>query len=459
LPVIKVIARNKYTLPAVFIIISLLVISGIIHLPAGPSDDKDSTVNLGGEFRILTTEPSYSSRSEVFSNNIANNDIDKAVYQRNKSTEEELGISIRQAYITDPVKTLTNYTLAENASADIVIMELSGAFSGVIASSTPILLDLSSNIDLDADWYNSDCIKDLSIKNRVYAVTGSCLYSNNDALYVVAYDEAVEAKLLESHVIDKTLCQTVTDGTWTLELFEMLSRHALDMGYSQSELPERSAFALCVASGARSFKKIQDDTPKLVVTDTEFKDIFAAIHGTAQRISLPLDAEISNDSSEEKYPAFKIMTLGEFIESDLDGWGVLPMPKRSSEQSSYISPVDMSRSRAAGVLTISSDPELAFAVLDTLFRKSSELVTPAYHNSINNIDDNFDTLCPYITSNQAFDIGDMFGWGDISGALDEIIAKEDMSTYEKALAERSAAAEFSMSVMLSRLDDISNNQD
>lgn len=428
----------------------------------------DEGINLGNEFRILTTEPSYSAHGEVFSNAGSNNEIDVAVHKRNMQTEAELGITIKQFYITDPAKTLINNELAEINTADLVIMELSGGFSEIIASDASVFLDLSeqSTLDLNSPWYNLDCTEDLSIKGHVYAVTGAGLFSSVDSVYVIAYDKEAERHMLELGALDTPLAEIARSGNWTLSLLGKLARNSLSLGYSQTELGNNAAFALCVGAGAKSFTKNEDDVPYITATSFDFaqicREIFDlnAAFGTPLEIpqKFPDDPETPLPSEDEfisnySHPAFTVMTLGEYMTCDDSRHGLLPMPKRNNVQESYISPVDMSGARAAGVLSSSRDTELALRVLDTLFEISQETVVSAYFASISAKDENFAFLSESITGVQAFDIGDMFGWGDISGAVGQITSSDNFTSFEKIIGERAAVSEFSMSVILGRLPD------
>ncbi len=434
----------------------------------------DDGIHFGNEFRILTTEPSYSAHGEVFSNSGSNNEIDVAVHKRNMQTEAELGITIKQFYITDPAKTLLNNELAEINTADLVIMELSGGFSEIIASDASVFLDLSeqTTLDLSAPWYNHDCTEDLSIKGHVYAVTGAGLFSSVDSVYVIAYDKEAERQLLVSGALDMPLSKIAQNGNWTLSLLGKLARNSLSLGYAQTELGDNAAFALCVGAGAKSFTKSEEDVPYITATSFDFAQLCREIFDLNAALDMPLEIpqKFPDDPetpmlSEEEFianssnSAFKVMTLGEYMTCDDSRHGLLPMPKRNNIQESYISPVDMSRSRAAGVLSSSRDTELALRVLDTLFEISQETVVSAYFTSISAKDENFAFLSDHITGVQAFDIGDMFGWGDISGAVGEITSSDSFTSFEKIISERAAVSEFSMSVILGRLPDKPDKKD
>lgn len=450
---------RKLLAPSVFLI--LATISIVILANASFShkrEDTKNTVNSDNEFKILTTKSAYGGHSEVFADVTNNNEIDAAVYERNKATEKELGINIKQIYLNDSVATLVNEALSENATADLVVMELKGVFSEIIASNASVLLDLTDKINLSETWYNQNCIKDLSVKGRVYAVTGAYTFSSVDAIRVVAYDKAAEKQLLESKSLDVPLSEIVENGTWTLELFEFLSRESLSLGYSASTVSSGSALALCIGAGTKSFEKVGDDIPKIVVGSDSFKNVFSEIHEIVNKLSSPLSNISENDYeasifSEDTGPAFSIITLGEYVESNNGDFGILPLPKRNVYQTSYVNPVDVSLSCAAGVLATSKDTDFALKVLDSLFKKSSEIVSPAYYASVSTIDGNFDKLQTYITGNQSFDVVDMFGWGNISELLDEELNDPELANYDKAMAERSAAAEFSMSVLLDRFSE------
>lgn len=394
------------------------------------------------ELRLLTSEPPYSNRNDIFVESGKANEIDAAVYERNRAVENLLDVRIRRSYTTDAVGVVRKMTLAEVSAADLIAIEYGGDYATLTVSQVSPLLDLTEveALDLSDPCYNADVLRDLSLGGRLYAVTGDSLYSSLDALYVTVFDRARITEMNRDGSLDGDLQDLALAGDWTLDLFAMLGKNTPGMPVADGD----SLLALCSALGERSVKNDGVTTPQVTILSDGFRSVFRRIQTLLTPQSLPPAAE----TAAENESAVSVSTLGNYLEKGSALYGILPMPKADKRQSQYITPSDSTDMQSFGILSASGKTDLAARVLQALMQESAG-ITEAYESAITALDPRGGEILPLLKRQRVYDLGTVCRWGNFSEGL-ELVFSKDETAYDTVMGERATAAEFSVKLAWER---------
>ena len=361
-----------------------------------PDDLPEADLN-GRDFNILCHEM----LTVEFVAEEENGDIvNDALYKRNTSVSERFNVNINMIQIPGSwadrdsfMRTLRNSVQSGGSDYDLV-----AGVTSYIPLLVPqgIFMDINapgSSLDFDKPWWGQDWIKELSIGDTLYLVTGDVALSMWDCMFVFFFNK----KLTQDNDLPD-LYEIVKNKEWTYDKFTELSKTVSkdldgDGKYTQSDL---FGFITTTGTVVNAFPggfdmeityKDENNIPHPRL-DTD-KWTQAAIkllelhHNTNSTLTLPdsSDRETTMPMFQEDRALFFPQTLsyaGDFRAMETD-FGILPFPMYDNNQKNYCAVVRNAAS-LIGIPATAENPGECGLILEALAAESYKTVIPAYYD-------------------------------------------------------------------------------
>ena len=392
-------------------------------------------LDLGGEYRILNNESNFA-YTFMDAEESSANQVEYAVYQRNRAVEEKLNIIIsetRQAY--DVARDTFNLLINSGSQEYAIYFNEAWILSQQAISG--FLYDIYSvpTLSLSNPWWDASALKDLGIGDKLFGLVGDIHLMANESTWIVAYNQRIAADLGLGNYYDM-----VRNNEWTFNAFFsdiVVGAQDLD-GAEGLTVKSADIFGFCGYHGiviplltAAGQEIVTRDENNMFVyngisetTQNIYEDIVDGIFDNAQNRSalqwntpgLEDDTYTFHDVFFGGNALFYIDCVGSLKKfADMaDSYGVLPIPKYTSEQQNYISSI--ARYCSMGGIPISvNDPNPVGTVLEYLGAYSHEIVIPEYENTLleNRYirDPESQEMIRLIFSNRHFDIAGIYSFG------------------------------------------------
>ncbi len=326
--------------------------------------------------------------------------IDSAVYTRNRLLEDQLGIRI-QVTMGDSVQNsqmLYKMVNSNDSTYDIFYNEIWQQSDLAIKGCFLSLNTYSDKLDLSKPWWYTDVIDNLTIADNCYLIAGDMNMSINDALWCMAFNE----QILENYG-EENLFKTVEAGNWTMEEMYRLSLDTCATG--RYGIASHSAFstALLAAADLR-FTELNDEGE---LVRNPINDHFTTVHqyitthfytdngqGNTNQIRPHNESErIKEPGWQGGQPLFtggKATFLGGtvgdmrvYLPNSGVRYGLIPMPKWSTEQAQYIS-YTYRNGMICGIPSTIRKARLdrACTVLENFNAQSYRILRPVYYDTV-----------------------------------------------------------------------------
>ncbi len=286
----------------------------------------------------------------------ANDDVSRAVMERNASIEERLNIELVWEFIPGQYDTSSKPEKTEFVKRIETDSEQTQAIDLVVAynlvpyrmSYKGILTNLADTeyINLDKSWWPKEYLENMIYKESIFALVDnasvgtlqnmSCIYFNNTLL---------ENKKIQSPY------ELVKNNNWTLSTLREITKDTYEDANRNDQKDVNDVFGICTSTAARftcwyfgAGLRLSElnDQGEMVLTGSRTEEIDGVLSQIADLLSTP-DA-IAKDSSQ--YVMFKaqracfylsVFHMSESMNADeLDiNYGVAPNPKLNSEQTRY----------------------------------------------------------------------------------------------------------------------------
>ena len=360
------------------------------------------------EFNILSNWAEDKDASMMDSTDLTTA-FSKAIYSRNATVEESLGVEI--VWWPDTYANVRNKLTQLQASGDYVYdvvynesyIQASSVAQGVYTS----VNTYSEYLDFGKPWWYSDVQSDLTVADNAFLFGGALNMSLDDMIWCVAFNTTIVANFGATSPFDY-----VSDNEWTWENFYKLSKDTRGSGKYGITSHYQMADALLFGTGLTMVDKNEDGELVRVGIDDRFTTVYQemiqkffeknGIGESAENaiISKSVSAEItkqydwSSIEGERNPFLFGNSTFWVTVtngvkrmlpKSDVE-YGVVPIPKYDEHQEKYVGWV--SRPAAIGGITktIEGAPEGTVervgTVLEWLSAYSHKLVRPAYYDTI-----------------------------------------------------------------------------
>ncbi len=317
-----------------------------------------------------------------------------------------------------------------------------GAGGGADFAMNGALTDLNTinTINLSNSWWDQNCVKDVSIHNRLFWVCGDINTYDNLGTWCVLFNKNLKDDL----GIADDFYQKAKDGDWTMDYFmEICQGVTRDLnGDGQDEFDQWACgtetfniFAQVVGGGIHAVSKDDSDTPYLTVDDATERtyaaldkiitfynggEVMVANGGKydGKGYSNVWEATVHKAFIEgrELFYICGLINVAGFRSMDNE-FGILPMPKTFAEQDTYYHTVSPGNSSYMMIPYGVPNVEDLGLVIEALAMKSQESVTPEFYDQQLKGRDTRDSesadMLDIIFATRSFDLAPVFDWGSI----------------------------------------------
>ncbi len=392
-------------------------------------DDLPADLRYDGE-TINTFGWSGPAAIEFFAEEMNGELVNDAIYQRNLTVEERLGVQLE--YVLQPgayndrntwANTVVNSVQAGDGAYDIASgYSMSGAtlaFKGV-----SINLNDLQYLNFDKPWWPASLQEEATCGGKLYFCSGDI----STYMIYYLYGTYFNKQLIIDHDLENPY-DLVREGTWTLDkMMEMSSGIYQDLnGDGTKDVGDTYGFAthstytdpIYFGVGLRTTEKGEDDIPVLspsfggerahwlletLVGFFATNDAWLETKDYANTDNMFKEGRALFSNNEFLYAAVKIR------DAELE-YGIVPLPKYDEAQKEYHTVMSFPYSLYS-VPIDARDPDMSAAVLECLASESHRTVVPALFETGMKVkyaqDDEAAQMFDLIRSSAVFDFGRVF---------------------------------------------------
>lgn len=392
------------------------------------ADDLPSDLNYNGA-TVTTFGWSGPALPEFFVEEQNGDLVNDAIFQRNLTVEERLGIRLayhlelgNSSAVSQWLNSVTSTILAGGGDYDIVA---GYSMAGASLAAEGYLIDLNdiSYINLEKPWWPEALQDEATCGGKLYFGSGDISAYYTYYLYCMVFNKQL--------VIDygiEDLYALVLDGKWTLDKMMSLAsvvsgdldgngeKDIMDLyGYSSHALQVDPYY---FASGLSITEKDEKDIPSISPDFKSEKTVdlvtkLIGFFGEPYAYLDTADGEIYNNfpAGNSLFTTHEVMhILNKFRDSEVE-YGVLPLPKYDEKQDNYVTILSFPYS-LYGIPVDAKDSEMSGAVMECLASESYRTVSPALFEKALKVkyahDNEVAKMWDIIRSTTTFDLGRVF---------------------------------------------------
>ena len=394
----------------------------------------------GYEFTVITRDPAniYWFTRDVFSEGMDGEPINDAVYERNTYIEEKYNVVIKDMPAISPTDKAKTLILA-GETFTAVTDGLSALATTLVVNNWLADYNAMPGIKLENVWWDQAMNSDLSVKHKLYFVTGDISIMDNEGTWNILFNKVMITDFsLESPY------ELVYNNAWTITKmheYALIVSTDLDgdgkMTYPNDRFglasEEFNNYAFWVGGGMKITNKDKDDVPYLTVYSEKSANVLE------KAVTLNNDKNVffnhNRNSMDNGMYNILFTTVGMrilpvFRKTDID-FGILPLPKYDESQEKYYTTYSPYNLTAYSVPVSALDLERTGILLEAMAAISYYTLTPAYYEiSLKGKmlrDNESGLMIDMILANRAYDMGQVFNWG---GGLQMIMNITDAATFD-----------------------------
>lgn len=405
----------------------------------GPKEYKAEaeTFDWGGkEFKILVNpnDSSLEWRDVDFTSEEQNGEpINDAVFNRNVIIEEMFNIKIVPVN-ADSGTHVGSIRKAVKAGDNSYDLTFNSTFDSSTLAQEGILYDLFSvqNLDLSQPWWDQNAVKDLSIMNKLYYVTGDIGTMYRKSVGIILFNK----QMMQDYALGNPY-QFVENKQWTMDkFFEMCTAVSQDLD-SNGKWDDNDKYGMLgycdiiaiglIGGGVKFATKNTNDIPEITFMNEKTVAIFEKFTSILYKPELFWSWSKSGSNNERSRVMFangqglfnwnEFHSIPNLREMETD-FGILPMPLYSEGQERYYHSVNPHVAQMMAIPTSNPDAEKTGAVAQHFGAVGKNILTPAYYDislvgkyardeeSIMTMDVIFNTM--------TYDPGYMNNWGTLA---------------------------------------------
>ncbi|MCL2517066.1 MAG: hypothetical protein FWF15_00755 [Oscillospiraceae bacterium] len=391
--------------------------------------------------------------------------LNDSVYERNRMVEERCNVTIKQLMNDTPL-TLAQRTI-QSQDPDVFDAAWPDLFSATTLAQANMLINLNSvkYFDFTREWWDQSSIRDLSIGDKQYIVTGDFSYRTFNASWIYAFNK----NLVEKMALDSPY-DLVNGGKWTIDKFVEMVKSVSDDVDGNGIMDENDRFGLITEDsgifgmyiGAENFvvSKDKDNYPMITINTergiTTLEKLFAVMNDrnfvthTAEayfRKYPEIWGALVNIFTDDRALLYSIVmyTVKKLRDMESD-FGLIPMPKYDERQDKYYTWTSPWISSALILPVTNLEPERAAILMEEMSYQSMITVRPAYYDVSLEGKYTRDTesveMLNIILGNRVYDLGMIYDWGGVGMLINSMSnAKADnFSSRYESIAERAQTA-------------------
>ena len=327
-----------------------------------------------------------------------NNTLFDAVYYRNTTVEDRLGVEIKQVGQACPYTntapwnaTLRNAVLTKSADYDAAAIYGSQSSALAVEGLYYNVLDLPY-VNLDQPWWNQTIREELTLFDTLYFLAGDLCVTEIAQGLCFFYNKDMFNEFFGSQGID--IYQVVDDQKWTIEyMCDLVSNVWVDEN-NDGVISDGDVVGLVGGSNMAGSGYMDCWVPAMNIRLTTMVDGYPELtfynehtveaYEKVQRLYINNPGTLRADGVSQtgfingnQMFNMNILNSGEGLRNMQDDYGVLPIPKFDEEQDDYHSAFHNSASLLV-VLSTCQEGEKVGATIELMAAESYKQVTPAY---------------------------------------------------------------------------------
>ena len=358
------------------------------------SSQSDNTVTF------FTRDNENIFKYEMDAEKTVNDTLIDAVFYRNDTVENRLGVKIEQiqqngawSVIDTWNQTMRNAVLTKSGDYDAAAIYASAGSALAVEGLYYNVLDLPY-IELSKPWWNKSIINETELFDTVYFLAGDIAISEIGWGVTLFYNKNLLSELFATENID--IYKTVENGKWTVdEMYRLTSEAWIDansdgiinpgdtIGFRYANSDGDGAMDAWVAAMGIDITTMVDGYPEL----TFYNEHTVEAHEKLKTLHLNNPGTLVATNSDADFVAGSQLFTRGFIYSGQsfrnmsDDYGVLPLPKFNEEQENYRT-LSANISSLVVVLSTVTDVDMVGSTLELMAAESYKQVTPAYFDIV-----------------------------------------------------------------------------
>ncbi len=394
--------------------------------------------------------------------------VSKTVVNRSRWLEDTYGIRINMLW--NPEGGVLSYT-EKAVNSDLPLDVISGAAYGIgpvlqtgyyydLAEVNAQFNDGKGWLTLDADYWDQNAIRDFSIANRVYMLTGDIVLYDDESTWAMFFnrDLAKEVGIEDPY-------KTVRDGNWTIE---KLYSYCRDITTPDGDKLTWDATAnhtwgmvtqtydclmFMMGCGQSIIMKDSDDLPVMRLTEQRCIDItqrvltmlidenavgVADFYGAWNSGVYGVEVDIFANGHSVFMPQAMSSLNNPSIKEATFEIGVIPMPKADDLQEDYSSSSNVYWLQMVAVPIINEDNlEATLYALEAMAWYGQRYIKPEYYEKVLKLQkfqsEDAEEMLDMIFNNRTYDMGIAYNWSDMIQFYNGLLGPKStdvMSHYE-----------------------------
>ena len=368
----------------------------------------DKQNNNDKVFTVFVNNTYPSTERDFYVANSSENNLTKAIYERNVACEEYLGIKFdfkrdKGAYNSDLPKTLDTLIKGQACEYDMVAMGLNTGIAGNYINIYSNVMKMKY-IDLNHEWWVQDMVEQTSINGQLYFLTGDACLSTYSYIGCILANLAVS----DEWQTNTDLYQTVKDGDWTvdemLRLAKMVGEDTDNNGAMESKTGETYGWCmhnvlvrlmwsscnmeLIVRNADGTFALRDSLDTRMMDFVTTLKNAYDDPHTDV----VAGDMTAATDDAIKDFVGDRVLFMSTYLETaekmktnNMESpFAILPMPKYDDAQEDYISANIASYNALFFPISIESmdgkSAELSAMVAEFMGWQGKEKLVPEYYD-------------------------------------------------------------------------------
>ncbi len=427
------------------------------------------------EFTVLNLDTQYDSYIRFDFEEQTGEQLDDAVYDRNRLVEDKLNIQLTEIILPRGGEWITG----QEAVCDMMIQQVMADDDDYDAGFLPVyyrrdlladnyLFNLTDIPEMHVydEYWDSTINKELTVNGKLYAASGPLNFMTLDTAWVFLFNQ----DMMDDYKMEYPY-QLVRDGKWTIDKFGEYTAAAANLNGDESfrwtengnavyglVSHDAAPSAMFYAAGVFSYERDKDGNLSILPTTERVYSVLEKLNNACNIVEGEAYFNNGGIAEPQGYAGMFVNDRGLFIGCQLkeavafrsmeSTFGLLPHPKLDEAQETYHSVIGVG-SELLVIPTTQDDPSRAGLVLDALTYESQQSVLPVYmdvtvsQKGLRN-DDSIDML-EYVWAGRNIDLFGFYGIGGTRGDLAKLIVannKIDNAASTAATKEASIQVKF-----------------
>lgn len=405
-------------------------------------------VKYGGKTITFLVEGDYAeslASVEIMPQETDYEELRNAVSTRNGLVEERFEVQIQEVRTEnsgDMVTKLRSNNLAATSEYDIVMPFMADA-ARIAQEGMFYDLNKLSDIHLECDYYDQGSVKDLSINNKNYFVTGDLSLMTYNVTHALVFNKDI----IDDYGLENPYT-LVMENKWTIDKLQEMARQVTSnvdgepgMSYLDNYgflVNGNFVSSMYMACGQRFTRKDAADEPVLVIggetSSAVFDRIFELVNDDQATGKIDFNTEFgltaiaagktiwkaATESVANKHTLFRAMSLYDVLDlGDYEcRFGILPIPKYNEMQDEYYCRVSTLGASCIAIPVNVEDPQMVSVIADAMMQASTGTIKRSYFDVIMKSrrfkDEESEDMLDIIFRSRVYDFATVYNWGGTS---------------------------------------------